>query len=91
MCQRRPGLAVENRRVDLISCRNALIYLVPDLQEEVGSTFHYAPNPGEFLLLGAAETGDKPSGLFRTIDRKTPRLQVGSCRQARGVVFHRVC
>jgi two-component system, chemotaxis family, CheB/CheR fusion protein len=55
--------------VDLISCRNVLIYLDRDLQEQVCSTFHYALNPGGFLLLGASETADNPPGLFRTIDR----------------------
>jgi two-component system CheB/CheR fusion protein len=55
--------------VDLISCRNVLIYLDRDLQEQVCSTFHYALNPGSFLLLGAAETADNPPGLFRTINR----------------------
>jgi two-component system, chemotaxis family, CheB/CheR fusion protein len=55
--------------VDLISCRNVLIYLDRELQEQVSSTFHYALNPGGFLLLGASETADSPPGLFRTTDR----------------------
>src|SRR5215831_1520232 len=55
--------------VDLISCRNVLIYLDRDLQDQVCNTFHYALNAGGFLLLGAAETADHPPGLFRTIDR----------------------
>jgi two-component system, chemotaxis family, CheB/CheR fusion protein len=59
--------------VDLISCRNVLIYLDRDLQEQVCTTFHYALNPGGFLFLGASETADNPPGLFRTIDR-TARL-----------------
>jgi two-component system CheB/CheR fusion protein len=56
-------------RVDLISCRNLLIYLDRDLQDQVCSTFHYALKPGGFLLLGASETADNPPGLFRTVDR----------------------
>ncbi|HKD30873.1 MAG TPA: CheR family methyltransferase, partial [Xanthobacteraceae bacterium] len=55
--------------VDLISCRNVLIYLDRDLQDQVCNTFHYALNPGGFLILGASETADSPPGLFRTIDR----------------------
>jgi two-component system, chemotaxis family, CheB/CheR fusion protein len=55
--------------VDLISCRNVLIYLDRDLQDQVCSTFHYALNPGGFLMLGGSETADNPPGLFRTIDR----------------------
>jgi two-component system CheB/CheR fusion protein len=57
-------------RIDLVSCRNLLIYLDRELQQQVASTFHYALNPGGFLLLGSSETADNPSGLFRTIDRK---------------------
>jgi two-component system CheB/CheR fusion protein len=56
-------------RVDLISCRNVLIYLDRDLQEQACSTFHYALKPGGYLLLGASETAENPPGLFRTVDR----------------------
>jgi two-component system CheB/CheR fusion protein len=56
-------------RVDLISCRNVLIYLDRELQEQVISTFNYALNPGGFLLLGSSETADNPAGLFRNLDR----------------------
>jgi len=55
--------------VDLISCRNVLIYLDRELQEQVCSTFNYALNAGGYLFLGASETVDNPHGLFRTIDR----------------------
>jgi two-component system, chemotaxis family, CheB/CheR fusion protein len=55
--------------VDLISCRNVLIYLDRVLQDQVCNTFHYALNPGGFLMLGAAEAADNPPGLFRTVDR----------------------
>jgi two-component system, chemotaxis family, CheB/CheR fusion protein len=55
--------------VDLISCRNVLIYLDRELQEQVCSTFQYALNPGGFLFLGASETADYPPGLFRCINR----------------------
>ncbi len=56
-------------RIDLISCRNLMIYLDRELQQQVCSTFHYALNPGGFLLLGSSETADNPPGLFRPIDR----------------------
>jgi len=56
--------------VDLVSCRNVLIYLDRELQEQVASTFRYALNPGGYLFLGAAETADNPPGLFRTLDRR---------------------
>jgi two-component system CheB/CheR fusion protein len=61
--------------VDLISCRNVLIYLDRDLQEQVCSTFHYALNPGGFLLLGGSEMADNPPGLFRPVDRITRLYQ----------------
>jgi two-component system, chemotaxis family, CheB/CheR fusion protein len=55
--------------ISLITCRNVLIYLDRDVQEQVCSTFHYALNSGGFLMLGASETADHPPGLFRVIDR----------------------
>src|SRR5215468_1374524 len=55
--------------IDLISCRNVLIYLDRELQEQVCSTFHYALNPSGFVFLGASETADNPPGLFRGVDR----------------------
>jgi len=57
-------------RVDLIACRNLLIYLDRELQELACNTFHYALNPNGFLLLGASESADNPPGLFHSFDRK---------------------
>ena len=56
-------------RVDLVSCRNLLIYLAPPLQKRVIPTFHYALNPNGFLLLGASETIGSFSDLFTPVDR----------------------
>jgi two-component system CheB/CheR fusion protein len=56
--------------IDLVSCRNLLIYLDRELQQQVCSTLHYALNPGGYLLLGSSETAENPPGLFRTVDRK---------------------
>ena len=61
--------------VDLISCRNVMIYLDRELQEQVCRTFHYALNPGGYLFLGSSETGDHPPGLFRTIDGRHASYQ----------------
>jgi two-component system CheB/CheR fusion protein len=55
--------------VGLISCRNLLIYLDRDLQEQVCGTFHYALKPGGFLMLGASESADHPVARFRLLDR----------------------
>ena len=43
-------------RVDLVTCRNVMIYMSPPLQERLLPVFHFALNPGGFLVLGLAET-----------------------------------
>jgi two-component system, chemotaxis family, CheB/CheR fusion protein len=55
-------------RLDLIVCRNLLIYLNRDVQGDVLGLFHYALKPGGFLVLGTAETIG-PSELFRTLHK----------------------
>ncbi len=57
-------------RMDLISCRNLLIYLEQALQKKALPTFHYALKPGGFLLLGASESIGEFGDLFETLDRK---------------------
>jgi two-component system CheB/CheR fusion protein len=54
-------------RLDLVSCRNLLIYLDRNLQQQVISTLNYALLPGGYLFLGASESADNPPGLFRSI------------------------
>ncbi|MGH2822515.1 MAG: CheR family methyltransferase, partial [Thermoleophilaceae bacterium] len=56
-------------RVDLISCRNVLIYMAPALQRRVLRTFHYALNVPGFLILGSSETAGEINGLFEVTDR----------------------
>lgn len=56
-------------RLDLVSCRNLLIYLDRDLQQQVLATLHYALLPDGYLLLGSSESGEHPEGLFRVVDR----------------------
>ena len=56
-------------RVDLISCRNVLIYMSPVLQERLLPVFHFALNPGGFLVLGQAETVGPFGDLFELADR----------------------
>ncbi len=55
--------------IDLISCRNLLIYLSPRLQKRVIPTFHYALNQGGYLLLGASETIGAHTDLFAVVDQ----------------------
>ena len=57
-------------RMDLISCRNLLIYLEPDLQKRVLPVFHYALKPGGFLFLGRSESTGGFSDLFEPVDKK---------------------
>jgi two-component system CheB/CheR fusion protein len=56
-------------RVDLLTCRNVLIYMSPALQQRLFPVFHFALNPGGFLVLGAAETVGSFSDHFELISR----------------------
>jgi two-component system, chemotaxis family, CheB/CheR fusion protein len=57
-------------RIDLLSCRNLLIYMGADLQKKLIPLFHYALNPGGFLFLGTSETVGEFGDLFSPLDRK---------------------
>jgi two-component system CheB/CheR fusion protein len=57
-------------RVDLISCRNVLIYLDRELQQQVCATFHFALKSPGYLFLGSSESADNPVGMFRIVDRE---------------------
>jgi two-component system CheB/CheR fusion protein len=57
-------------RLDLVSCRNVLIYLGGPLQRKVMSIFHYALRPQGVLLLGSSETIGSFGDLFSSIDRR---------------------
>src|SRR5262249_52341419 len=82
--------------LDLIACRNLLIYLQRDIQREVIELFHYALKPGGLLLLGTSETADA-SELFIAVDRENslyrkrnvparePRLPVFPAMRARNL------
>ncbi len=56
-------------RLDLVSCRNLLIYLRPEAQEKVISCFHFALREGGILLLGSAETIGSAKGRFEVISK----------------------
>ncbi|MGH9956866.1 MAG: ATP-binding protein, partial [Pyrinomonadaceae bacterium] len=57
-------------RMDLISCRNLLIYLEAGLQKKIMPAFHYALKPGGFLFLGASESTVGFTDLFEPLDKK---------------------
>jgi two-component system CheB/CheR fusion protein len=56
-------------RIDLVSCRNLLIYLGGRLQDQVLPLFHYALRPGGFLFLGVSETITQHAELFAPEDK----------------------
>ena len=70
-------------RIDLVSCRNVMIYLSQKLQERVAPLFHYALNPGGFLMVGSSEgllgsgaelfdMADKTQKIYRKKAAPTP-------------------
>src|SRR5216117_2933438 len=57
-------------RLDLISCRNVLIYLSPELHKRCIPRFHHALNPGGYLILGPAESVGMFDELFDLVEKK---------------------
>jgi len=57
-------------RLDLLVCRNFLIYLNPDMQNRLISVFHQVLRPGKVLFLGSSETAGRNSEMFTIIDKK---------------------
>lgn len=72
-------------RLDLIICRNLLIYLQRELQQKVFEIFHYALNPERYLFLGSAESVGMVHGLFGTLDK---RQRIYQARPWRGEQPH---
>ncbi len=58
-------------KLDMLSCRNLLIYLVPEMQKKLMPLFHYSLSPGGILLLGSAETVGSFTDLFSSLGGKT--------------------
>lgn len=57
-------------RIDLVCCRNLLIYFEPALQQRVITTFHYALRPGHHLFLGPSESIASQAQLFAPLDKR---------------------
>ncbi|MBZ9673227.1 CheR family methyltransferase [Mesorhizobium sp. ES1-3] len=57
-------------RMDLVSCRNLLIYFGPAIQSRVLPVFHYSLKPGGYLFLGTSESVGQHENLFATVDKK---------------------
>jgi two-component system CheB/CheR fusion protein len=56
-------------RLGLVSCRNLLIYLDRELQQQVLTTLQYGLVPDGYLFLGSSESSEHPEGLFRVVNR----------------------
>ena len=65
-------------KLDILICRNLLIYLVPELQKKLLPLFHYCLNLGGVLFLGSAETVGSFSELFSTLHAKSRIYQRGA-------------
>jgi two-component system CheB/CheR fusion protein len=57
-------------KLDILTCRNLLIYMVPELQNKLFGLFYYSLNPEGIMLLGSAETPGAQSHLFTPVDAK---------------------
>jgi two-component system CheB/CheR fusion protein len=57
-------------KIDMISCRNVMIYMGPVLQKRIIPVFHYALNPRGILVLGSSETVGGFTELFKVLDKK---------------------
>jgi two-component system CheB/CheR fusion protein len=57
-------------RMDLVSCRNLLIYMNTELQAKIIPIFHYSLAPGGILLLGGSESAAQHADLFEPLDKR---------------------
>ena len=60
-------------RIDLVACRNVLIYLQRPVQDNVFDIFHYSLHPDGYLFLGSSESAESADDLFEAVD-KTNRI-----------------
>src|SRR5436190_3530948 len=74
-------------RLDMISCRNVLIYLSPELHKRCIPQFHYALNAGGYLILGPAESVGLYDELFELVDKKNKIYTKEAATAARPVEF----
>ncbi len=70
-------------RMDLVSCRNLLIYMNKDLQATVIPVFHYALVPGGILLLGGSESASQHTDLFEPLDNSRADICATQCPKPR--------
>ncbi len=75
-------------RVDLLTCRNVLIYMSPPLQDRLLPVFHFALNPGGFLVLGVAETVGPSADLFEAVSREHKIYRKKNTASRPALTFH---
>jgi two-component system CheB/CheR fusion protein len=74
-------------KLDLVCCRNLLIYLKPEVQEKVISLFHFALRNGGYLFLGTAETLGRQTDLFHPVSKRWRIFhRMGSTRPERAEI-----
>ncbi|MXP48258.1 PAS domain S-box protein [Altererythrobacter luteolus] len=89
-------------RLDLVSCRNLLIYLKSDMQRSVLGNFHFALRDGGYLFLGQSETVSQNETLFTPLDKRwriyqrlplaqqgVPRFSVGQLTRPSAIEVHK--
>jgi hypothetical protein len=77
-------------KLDILSCRNLLIYLTPELQKKLFPLFHYSLNPGGVLFLGGAESIGSFASLFAPLAAKARLFRRNeSPLRAEGIEFPR--
>ncbi len=74
-------------RLNLVSCRNLLIYLDGNVQKKILPVFHYSLRPDGFLFLGTSESVSGFSDLFRTIDKHNRIFQTKDTVLGRQINF----
>lgn len=74
-------------RLDLVSCRNLLIYMGRTLQKKIIPLFHYTLNPGGILFLGSSESIGEHTDLFKPSHSKLKIFIRGKSFTARGIDF----
>jgi two-component system CheB/CheR fusion protein len=78
-------------RLDLVCCRNLMIYLDRSAQLQMLQTFHFALKPGGLLLLGSAESADAVEEMFDVVDKRWRLSSRSACRPARRARRWRNC
>jgi len=77
-------------RIDLISCRNLLIYLDREVQQRLLDMFHFALRPGGYLFLGSSESTDGAAANYEVVDKHhriyRARPQARSVRQGHSML-----